>query len=180
MLLMGDEVRRTQLGNNNAYCQDNEISWFDWSLLDKHADIYRFARRLIRLRRNLDVFTDDHGLSLNELLQRAQIQWHGIKVNAPDWAHGSHSAAFAVRGRRALFYVVVNAWWKPLAFELPPGNHGAANGWRRIIDTSLESPDDFCEPSTAPLVPTATYMVAARSVVVLAAELLRRSWSLGE
>src|SRR6185436_3417261 len=77
MLLMGDEVRRTQHGNNNAYCQDSEISWFDWDLLERHADVYRFVKLLNAFRQRRDVVADGSNLSLNQLLQRAKIQWSG-------------------------------------------------------------------------------------------------------
>ena len=82
MLLMGDEVRRTQRGNNNAYCQDNEISWFDWSGLDKHADIHRFTRLLLLMRSRGDVARGKLILNLNEILRRARIEWHGVKLDA--------------------------------------------------------------------------------------------------
>ena len=80
MLLMGDEVRRTQRGNNNAYCQDSDISWFDWSLLERHADIHRFVKALNAFRQRRDVVAEEATLSLNELLQRAQIEWHGVAL----------------------------------------------------------------------------------------------------
>ena len=170
MLLMGDEVRRTQFGNNNAYCQDNEISWFDWTLFDKHEDIFRFVKRLIRLRLNLDIFVADHGLCLTELLELAQIHWHGLKLHQPDWGYHSHSVAFTVRSRRFLFHLMLNAYWQPLEFELARIN-GSRNGrWRRIIDTYLEAPDDFSEMATAPIVGGKTYTVQPHSLVVLAAE----------
>src|SRR4029450_8609460 len=70
MLLMGDEVRPTQFGNNNAYCQDNEISWFDWTYLERHADVHRFVKELIALRQRRDVAMEEKRLSLNELLRR--------------------------------------------------------------------------------------------------------------
>ena len=97
MFLMGDEARRTQYGNNNAYCQDNETSWFDWTLLAKHADVHRFvtllnARRLLR-----DLETDGQGVSLCQLLRRANVVWHGVKLGQPDWGESSHSIAFTVR-----------------------------------------------------------------------------------
>lgn len=170
MLLMGDEVRRTQRGNNNAYPQDNEISWFDWSLLEKHGDVHRFVKRLIRLRLSLDVFKENHNLTLTQLLQLARIRWHGVKINQPDWGDNSHSLAFSVRGRRELFYIIFNAYWKPLSFELPPVPTGSQTGWRRVIDTSLESPDDFCSFKRAPVINKISYQAAPRSVVVLAVE----------
>jgi isoamylase len=85
MVLMGDEVRRTQRGNNNGYCQDNEISWFDWSLLEKHADIHRFFKTLIEIRRRRTE-TILPGLTLNQLLAQARIECHGVRLNQPDWS----------------------------------------------------------------------------------------------
>lgn len=170
MLLMGDEVRRTQNGNNNAYCQDNEISWFDWSLLEKHADIHRFVKELIGFRLSLNVYKDVHGVPLQRLLETAQLDWHGIKLGKPDWGDQSYMLAFTVRGRRGLFHIIFNAYWKMLKFELPPTAEQGLAPWRRIIDTSLDSPDDFCAPKSAPVVDSASLNVAARSTVVLVAQ----------
>ena len=170
MLLMGDEVRRTQFGNNNAYCQDNEISWLDWTLLDKHQDIYRFVKRLIRLRLNLDIFVAEHGLCLTELLEVADIQWHGQKLHQPDWSHHSHSLALTVRSRRFFFHLILNAYWEPLEFELPRFNRNRNGRWRRIIDTYLESPDDFSDMAHASTIQAPAYTVQPYSLVVLAAE----------
>jgi glycogen operon protein len=172
MLLMGDEVRHTQQGNNNAYCQDNEISWFDWTLVDKHGDILRFVTHLIHFRLSLDVVKDDHGLCLTELLQQAQIQWHGVKLNQPDWGSDSHSLAFTVRsltGSR-LFHYILNAYWEPLTFELPPVPAGNSGGWRRVVDTFLESPDDCCGGAEAWSGEARNYLVQPRSVVLFVAE----------
>lgn len=171
MLLMGDEVRRTQHGNNNVYSQDNETSWFDWTLLEKNADIYRFTKRLISLRLSLDVFKEGHGLSLTQLLRLARIQWHGVKLNEPDWGEASHSLAFTVRGRRELFYIILNAYREPLEFEIPPASGITGNGWRRVIDTYLEPPEDFCDWDEAPLVQSSIYPAQPRSVVLLVADL---------
>ena len=136
MLLMGDEVRRTQGGNNNAYCQDNEISWFDWSLLEKHAGIHLFVRRLIRFRLELYIFKEIHGLSLTELLRLARIEWHGTRLNTPDNGEDSRTLALLVAGTREAIYVICNAYWEPLDFELPPCTFwrspaGAASSTRR-------------------------------------------------
>jgi glycogen operon protein len=169
MLLMGDEVRRTQMGNNNAYCQDNEISWFDWSLLEKHADIHRFVKELIRFRLSLNVFKDIRGIPLSRLLQTAQLDWHGIKLDEPDWDFASHSLAFTVRGRSGLFHVILNAYWETLEFELPQTAEQGLTLWRRVIDTSLDSPDDFCEFQSATEIRAGHYAMAPRSVVVLIA-----------
>ncbi|MBW7884769.1 MAG: glycogen debranching protein GlgX [Caldilineaceae bacterium] len=174
MLLMGDEMRRTQQGNNNAYCQDNEISWLDWSLLEKHADIHAFVRNLVRFRQELSIFRDAHNLNLTDLLHLAQIEWHGTRLYQPDWSQSSHSLAFTIHGIREAFHVMCNAFWEPLEFELPSPPRRSANGWRRIIDTSLAPPDDFSTLEAAPSVGTAAYCVRPRSVVLLATEIIRR------
>ena len=94
MIVMGDEVRRTQHGNNNAYCQDNETSWFDWTLLSRHADVHRFVRLLIARRLMRDVEHERRRVSLNQMLRDAKKAWHGVKLGQPDWSPGSHSLAF--------------------------------------------------------------------------------------
>ena len=168
MILMGDEVRRTQQGNNNAYCQDNEIRWFDWRLLVQHADVHRFLTLLNARRLVCDVEPEKPRLSLNQLLRQANRAWHGAKLGQPDWSVGSHSLAFTAQApnEKRLFHVIMNAYWEPLDFELPPAaiNH---DPWRRWIDTSLNSPQDIVEWQTAPLVTARTYRVEPRSVVVL-------------
>jgi pullulanase/glycogen debranching enzyme len=96
MLLMGDEVRRTQGGNNNAYCQDNEISWFDWTLLERHRDLHRFVKTLIGHRLAVGGRPGVQGLSLNELLRRGEIEVHGVRLRKPDLSPSSHSLAVTV------------------------------------------------------------------------------------
>ena len=167
MISMGDEVRRTQRGNNNAYCQDNEISWFDWALVGKHADVHRFVKYLgaLRLMRGLD--REFQTSTLNELLRAANGVWHGVKLEQPDWHVDSHSVAYsAARADGSLlFYAIFTAYWEVLEFELPPTTPEAP--WRRWIDTSLESPQDIVDWKSAALVTTRTYRAGPRSVVVL-------------
>ncbi|HSR38161.1 MAG TPA: glycogen debranching protein GlgX [Phnomibacter sp.] len=168
MILMGDEVRRTQLGNNNAYCQDNELSWFDWSLLQKHADLFAFVKKLIRVRLQRDTSNMLRSLSLNELLGSADIQWHGIKLNQPDWSHASRSIAFTIYSmqRKVVMHFMINAWQEDLLFELPPP---AAYGgqWLRWLDTSLSHPDDLMEWSNAVVVDEAAYQVRSWSMAAM-------------
>jgi isoamylase len=166
MLLMGDELRRTQHGNNNAYCQDNEISWFDWTLLDRHRDVHRFVKTLVDLRLRRKLSLEDPGLSLNQLLRRGEIRWHGVRLNQPDWSHDSHSLAATARGFKGgyLLHLMLNAYWEPLAFELPSPE---GPGWYRLVDTFLESPDDICDLPAAPVVEPSTYLVQPRSAVLL-------------
>ena len=131
MLLMGDEVRRSQGGNNNGYCQDSDISWFDWTLLERHADIHRFVKALIRFRHRRDVLAEVAALSLNQLLRRARIEWHGVALQRPDWSDHSHSLALTLQSLHARFLLhgMLNAYWERLTFELPPVP--AEQAWRR-------------------------------------------------
>jgi isoamylase len=170
MLLMGDEARRTQRGNNNAYCHDDEINWFDWSSLERHADIHRFVTLLGAFRQQRDIVAEDDTLTLNELLHRARIDWHGVALNRPDWSAHSHSLAFGLQslGSRRLLHAMFSAYWEPLTFELPPIPANSEQLWRRCIDTALASPHDINHWDTAPPVRTTTYVVQPRSVVVLA------------
>jgi len=166
MILMGDEVRRTQYGNNNAYCQDNETSWFDWTLVAKHADVHRFVK-LISAHRLMRGFGPEfEGISLNRLLRTADRTWHGVRLGEPDWSVSSHSLAFSVSlGKQNLmFYLILNGYWEPLEFELPSHN---GNLWHRWIDTGLDSPQDIAEWLSAPPVAGLIYRAAPRSVVAL-------------
>jgi glycogen operon protein len=166
MLLMGDECRRTQRGNNNAYCHDNEISWLDWALLGKHADVLRFVK-LLCAQRGLRTVKHEHArISLHTVLQNAKMAWHGIKLNQPDWGEGSHSLALGgeLHDEGLLLHLILNAYWEPLEFELPQLETGT---WRRWIDTSLESPDDIAVWDEAPPVVDSAYRAADRSVVLL-------------
>src|SRR5258705_10819310 len=169
MILMGDEVRRTQRGNNNAYCHDDETSWFDWTLLETHADVHRFVRLLGARRMLRDADVERRRLTLNELLREAKVAWHGVKVREPDWSQQSHSLAMMseLEERGLTLYLVANAYWEPLEFELPPVPHTENGSWRRWIDTSLDSPFDIVDWDMAPAVDELTYRVGPRSVVVL-------------
>jgi glycogen operon protein len=89
MIAMGDEVRRTQRGNNNAYCQDNETSWFDWTLISKHADVHRFVTLLIAQRLLRDVRAEYQRESLNQVLRDSNKAWHGVRLYQPDWSSWS-------------------------------------------------------------------------------------------
>ncbi|HET7294148.1 MAG TPA: glycogen debranching enzyme, partial [Vicinamibacteria bacterium] len=106
-------------------------------------------------------------LSLTELLRRANKAWHGVRLDQPDWSEHSHSLALAAELREAglLEYLILNAYWEPLDFALPP--LPGTTQWRRWIDTSLASPQDIVPWQTAPPVSGPTYRAGPRSVVVL-------------
>jgi glycogen operon protein len=174
MILMGDEVRHTQGGNNNAYCQDNEISWFDWTRVEKHAEVHRFLKLLIERRL---LRSDEHErqrISLTTLLQQADKAWHGIRLCQPDWGDDSHSVALEaeLRQEQLRFHLILNAYWEPLDFELPRVEDGVC--WRRWIDTALDSPEDIVPWPTAAAVSQNSYRAASRSVVVLFKEYPKR------
>jgi isoamylase len=170
MILMGDEVRHTQGGNNNGYCQDNEMTWFDWTRIEKHADVHRFLKLLIERRLLRDFEHERHRISLITMLQTARITWHGTRLFHPDWGDGSHSVALGAElkkeGRR--FHLILNAYWEPLDFELPKLEDGET--WRRWIDTGLDSPQDIVPWQAAPVVHGERYRAEARSVVMLFSE----------
>ena len=172
MLNMGDEVRRTQRGNNNAYCQDNELSWFDWTLPERNRELYRFTRELLRFRTAKNGYAAHLERSLNQVLRDTHIEWHGTSQHRPDWSSDSHSlAVLIVNGPRTeAHYLILNAYWEALDFELSREFQGRPLPWRRQIDTALPSPDDIVADLTqAPAVDPARYTAAPRSVVWLTA-----------
>jgi glycogen operon protein len=175
MLLMGDEVRRSQQGNNNAYCQDNETSWFNWHDVENHADVFRFVQQLIRLTQSLRLFAEEHFLSIGEQPDQPYLIWHGVKLGQPDWHPDSHTLAFTLSHPQAQeqLHVIFNAYWDALTFELPTPLK-SSHRWYRIIDTAQPTPKDFCNPDfrnpdDALLIAQSAYSVMARSSVVLMA-----------
>lgn len=144
MLLGGDEFGRTQLGNNNAYCHDNEISWVDWKLAEKNTDLLRFFSLLIEFRKAhpslRPVKYNGHGENSYEM------SWHGVKLDQPDWSENSHSIGllFCNAPDDQDIYIIANAYWKPLVFELPKLQSGEK--WRLAINTALKTPDDIHAP----------------------------------
>jgi glycogen operon protein len=177
MLLGGDETRRTQRGNNNPYCQNNEISWYDWRLRERHADIHRFCRELISFRkRHLSFlrpeFYNGKDASLNRM---PDITWLTEAGEAADWDTGARTLAFLVDGSRAEiqadrddndFFVMLNASESTVSFSLAPVPAGRET-WHRAIDTSLASPHDITDSGSEPSVGGGTYAVSAHCIVVL-------------
>ena len=144
MLLGGDEFRRTQRGNNNAYCQDNEVSWFDWSLLEKHKEIYRFTRGMIAFRHAHPV------LRRENFYTDADIEWFAPNGAPPDWANQwQKSFACRILGQTEPdLFLLFNADNRSVDYALP--GLPAGKIWRLAVDTSRTAPDDLCDPGKEP------------------------------
>jgi len=168
MLLACDEFRRTQGGNNNAYCQDNAISWVDWSLLEREHDLFRFTRGMIRFRKAHPVLRR-RSYSWGETNERgwAEITWHGVKLGQPDWRPCSRSLAYTLAGfdGDSDIHVMINMWTSDLDFDLPSPPVGKA--WFRSVDTSVNPPSDIADEGSEPLVDGSSWLVPARSLTVL-------------
>ncbi len=168
MLLMGDEIRRSQIGNNNAYCQNNALSWFNWDDVDKEYDLLRFTQGIIHFTQSLAIFSIEHLLQVTQTWHPSpHIVWHGCRLNQPDWSDNSHSLAFTLRHPAAneQLHVMLNAYWEVLVFDLP--RLALPSRWHRVVDTALPPPNDFCYPESAPPVDSYLYPVSSRSAVVL-------------
>ena len=157
MFVAGDEFMQTQGGNPNPWDQDNETTWLDWALAERNADVLRFFQMMIAFRKAHPFIGRSTGWG-------ADVTWHGVGA-MPDQTPGSHTLAFHLRGAAvddADIYVMVNAYWGDLVFTIQ-----APGSWVRIVDTSLASPFDIMDMTSAPAVRDIRYAVAARSIVVL-------------
>jgi isoamylase len=168
MLLMGDECGRTQQGNNNAYCQDNALTWLDWSLLEKNAELFRFCKLMIRFRKQHPVLRN----ASHPGPGAPEVNWHGTRPWCADWSGTSRVLAFQRLGPSGdgmdVVYVAMNMYWEPLEFGLPQPPQG--RHWHRFADTSASSPQDICEPGTEPVLANQQQVqVGGRSVLILVA-----------
>ena len=168
MLLMGDEVRRTQQGNNNAYCLDNDVSWFDWALCRANAEIFRFVKELIALRLHFDQGISGNPIPLEDYINNAEIQWHGTALDKPDWGSDSHSIAVTLHNHALnnVRYIAINSYWNALDFALPSLPESSSR-WIRMIDTSLDTPNDIVHAEEGTDVAGSSYTVNPHSIVML-------------
>ena len=170
MILSGDEVRRTQKGNNNSYCQDNEISWFNWNLVEQNADILRFFQEAIAFRKcHCHPALNRSHFFNGEQNKRgmADITWHGCKLHSPDWDDpNARSLAYTIAGfgEASDIHIMLNMYWESLEFELPPLEE---REWYRVIDTAQPSPRDILKQGAEIKLTNNTYQVKERSIVVL-------------
>ena len=169
MMLAGDEFLRTQSGNNNAWCQDNEISWLDWHLTARNSDFLRFARELIALRKRHAI------LRRRDFFRPGEVFWHGVEPFQPNFSAHIKTVALTLDGSKTGrepdrdFFMAFNAWRDAVKFTIPPSPRGKR--WRRVIDTALASPLDIVGLDEGPVVAVgAEYAVSAHSLIVLIAE----------
>jgi isoamylase len=164
MLLGGDEYRRTQGGNNNGYCQDNETSWHNWSCLERHGEIFRFARGMIALRRAHPV------LRKEQFYTDAGIHWFGPQGGSPNWTDPKEKrmACLIQEEEGSALYLMFNAGPDAVDFGLPPAQAGAR--WHLAVDTSLEAPRDLFAAGEEPACESPqSYHLGPRSCAILLA-----------
>lgn len=182
MLLMGDEIGHSKGGNNNSYCHDNEINYFNWDELRANSDLFRFTRNLIAFRMAHPVLRRRSYLQhlpadgLNGGRFNESVSFHGREPWAPDWSHDSRQLALMLCGAFPaadeaapdIVYLIMNAYWETAAFALPRLPERLR--WHVAVNTSMQSPDDSCPPGQEiPLEDQQTMIVGARSVVILVA-----------
>jgi len=169
MFVAGDEVGRTQQGNNNAYCQDNGLSWFDWTLPDRNSDLFRFFKHMIGLRRR-HASLRRRAFLTGRLNRRRlhDVRWHGLELDQPEWSNpGSRLLAFTLAGEEPLephLHVMMNMDDASHDFAVPADD---GRNWVVLADTSKASPDDIAEPGGARPFEGERYTVEGRSIVIL-------------
>jgi isoamylase len=176
MLLGGDELLRTQRGNNNAYCQDNELSWFDWTARERNAEFFEFVKRAIAFTRRYPVLqrkTFFSGADRNRDTY-VDLRWYGFDLDEPRWGDPElRTIAYLLdgtehtRGGDYLVFVIYNASWHVVSVRIPPA--GAARAWHRVLDTSLPANAFAPDGDELPLDPADHYVAGPRSSIVLLA-----------
>ncbi len=176
MLWMGDECGRTQNGNNNAYCQDEDWNWLNWELFKQNEELFRFTRGMITFRKANPALRQPEFLTGKDCVGSGypDISWHGVQPWKPDWSPVSRSVAFMLCGRHTaaaggpshFIYCILNMYYQELEFTLPvlpKGYH-----WHGVADTSAAAPNDIVEPGQEQLLKDETTLtVKERTCVIL-------------
>ena len=179
MILSGDEIGNTQSGNNNAYCQDNEISWLDWSGLEKHAEVLRFCQKMVAFRNAHPALRNPYHLQFKDYVGSGMpdISFHGVKAWNPDFGGTSRTFAFMLDGKHALggtkpdntIYAAMNMHWEMHGFELPQPPAGTS--WHVAANTAVAAPNDIWEAGREPsLGNDSEVLVGPRSIIILIAK----------
>lgn len=159
MLSMGNEYQHTRFGNNNAWCQDNELNWFLWDEIEKHTGFFRFYKELIYFRKRHPVFHSE------SFYTKENVSWHSEKPFSPDWEGDTQFVALKIQDVDKDFYIAFNSHKKIKGIKLPSpqSNHK----WHLVIDTSNSSPDDFFNELNAPVVEGEKYTLHPYSSILL-------------
>jgi glycogen operon protein len=174
MILAGDEFLRSQQGNNNAWCQDNEIGWINWGLAASHAPFQRFVREMIALRKRHPALRRRsflHGSGPKDELE-PDVIWFGQTPDLPPFSEEGQTLAFVLDGSQTGrepdrdFYVACNGTLEPEIFCIPPSPSGKP--WGRVVDTGLASPAEILEREDGPLVPVQSgYVLQSFAMLIL-------------
>lgn len=165
MISMGDEVARTQQGNNNSYCQDNEISWFDWKLIETNSALLQFVRQIIRFRKKHRFFYDNESFSRADKNGWPEIAFHGCKLNEPGWDNaGSRVLSFTLRQS---IHIMINMDDTGLIFEIPTGQKGK---WYLTVNTNDDGVGVFIDGEELELPDSQNIYVEKKSIIVLVAK----------
>jgi isoamylase len=176
MLLMGDELGRTQYGNNNTYCHDNKLNWLDWTLAEKNADLLRFFQLINAFRHDHPVLRSANHMRHTDYVGSGypDMSFHGVYPWQPDWSHESRTLAFMYCGKHAkggrvqddYIYVALNAHWESKWFHPPHLTNGLK--WHVAINTGMPSPEDIHARGSEPeLMYQDSFLISDRSVIVL-------------
>ncbi len=179
MILGGDEFRRTQRGNNNAYCQDNEIAWFDWTLAQKNKSLVDFTSRLIKFRKAHPCLsrTEFFGESESEKRNGVEVIWYDYDGRIPDWSKLSRFLAYEIYGSRFRksdggfdndLYFAINTDTHDMNLILPSPAEGKV--WARALDTSFPDGEEILEEGKEEILGAQNrYVIPAKSYVILVA-----------
>ena len=176
MLLAGDEFRRTQNGNNNAYCQDSPMTWINWELKETYSEVFRFVKHAIDFRLHHPAFRRPEFFQGQDFAYNTlpDILWYGEDGKVADWSKINHFIAFRLDGRHAEtfadvddndFYIMLNSSCQDKTVKIPAAIGGKK--WYRVVDTSLPSPEDFLPAGEEEMLNRSVYILPARSMAVL-------------
>ena len=160
MLLMGDEIGRSQGGNNNSWCQNNPLGWMSWDENEHDLELLSYLKKLVEIRKRFKQF-------LNPIENNAgfEYKWHGTKINQPDWSSWSHTVAFSINKIEGdpIMWIGLNAYSKDINFCIPKSN----NTWFKLVDTS-----EFFIDKPRPIKDQFLQLKNRSSVLVVASELI--------
>lgn len=164
MILMGDEYAHSRHGNNNTWCQDNDLNWFLWDKLDVRPGFYRYYRALIHFRKAHPL------LRKGKFLSDADITWHGTTPLKPDWDHNNHFIAFTLNDEKKspVLYAAFNASHQPQSVTIPPAGKGKR--WFWVVNTHNPPPNDYYEETEMPRLDIHLYRIHSNSAILLEAK----------